>query len=82
MGHSVPEVKIGGNWCMFDASLINYFQRPDGSIAGVEEVSRSIDDWYKQHPDYRGNDGKLRKFMPQDGWKKGPQVLSGKSALR
>ncbi len=77
VGHSVPEIRIGGNWCMFDASLINYFQRPDGSIAGVEDVSRNIDQWYKQHPDYRGNDGKLRRFMPQEGWKKGPELLSG-----
>ncbi len=77
VGHSVPEVRVGGSWCMLDASLINYFKRPDGSIAGVEEVSRNIDEWYKQHPQYRGNDGKLRQFMPQDGWKKGPEVLAG-----
>ena len=29
-GHSVPEINIDGHWCMFDASLINYFRKPDG----------------------------------------------------
>ena len=29
-GHSVPEVNVGGHWCMLDASLINYFKKPDG----------------------------------------------------
>src|SRR5690242_12317708 len=37
-GHSVPEVNVNGQWCMLDASLINYFKKPDGSIASVQEV--------------------------------------------
>ncbi len=76
-GHSVPEVNVGGHWCMLDASLINYFPRPDGSIAGVEEISRSITDWYGAHPGYRGDNDKLYHFMLGEGWKRGPAVLTG-----
>ena len=76
-GHSVPEIKIGGNWCMFDASLINYFRKADGSIAGVEEIGKDITQWNDQHPDLRNNDAKLRHFMPNQGWKNGPQILAG-----
>jgi hypothetical protein len=75
-GHSVPEINVGGNWCMFDASLINFFKKPDGSIAGVEEISRNISAWYGQHPEYRNDDTKLRHFMPRDGWKQGPELLT------
>lgn len=76
-GHSVPEIQIGGRWCMFDASLINYFQKPDGSIAGVEEIGASIGDWFDAHPDLKDNEDKLRQFMPRDGWKNGPHIVAG-----
>ena len=33
-GHSVPEVFWDGAWHMLDASLINYFPKADGTIAG------------------------------------------------
>jgi hypothetical protein len=75
-GHSVPEVRIGGNWSMLDSSLINYFQKPNGSIAGVEEAHQSIVDWYATHADFRGNDTKLRDFMRGDGWRNGPAVVA------
>jgi hypothetical protein len=75
--HSVPEINIGGHWCMLDASLINYFKKPDGSIAGVEEISGDISGFYAQHPDLRNDDGKLRKFMSNGGWKNGPVIVAG-----
>ncbi|HEX4793222.1 MAG TPA: hypothetical protein VH370_05490 [Humisphaera sp.] len=76
VGHSVPELRVGGNWCMLDASLINYLQKPDGSIAGVEQISRQIDAWYAQHPQFKGDDAKLRQFSAREGWKGGPEALS------
>src|SRR5438270_5645610 len=36
----------------------------------------SIREWYAQHPEYRGNDAKLREFMGNEGWKKGPPALA------
>lgn len=75
-GHSVPEISIGGRWCMFDASLINYFQKPDGSIAGVEEVGSSITDWFSKHPELRDNEARLRQFMSNNGWKNGPPIVA------
>lgn len=76
-GHSVPEISVGGHWCMFDASLINYFKKPDGSIAGVEEIGSSIDDWLSTHPNLQENEGKLRQMMLNDGWKNGPAIVAG-----
>jgi hypothetical protein len=75
--HSVPEISVDGHWCMFDASLINYFKKPDGSIAGVEEVSSDISGFYATHPDLRNDDAKLRKFMVSGGWKNGPTIVAG-----
>lgn len=76
-GHSVPEISIGGHWCMFDASLMNYFQKSDGSVAGVEEIGSSITDWCSKHPELLDNEDKLRQFMPNSGWKKGPGIVAG-----
>ena len=78
-GHSVPEVNVGGRWCMLDASLINYFKKADGSIASVQEISRSITDFYADHPDLRNNNDALYKFMLNGGWKNGPSVVAGGS---
>jgi hypothetical protein len=74
--HSVPEVFYEGNWHMFDASLIGYFPKPDGKIAGVEEIVAGVKDWYEKNPDYKGNDKKLSQFMVNGGWKKGPEILA------
>src|SRR4029453_18368477 len=35
--HSVPEIWVGPGWSMYDASLINYFRKHDGSVSGVQE---------------------------------------------
>lgn len=77
VGHSVPEVSLSGQWCMLDASLINYFTKPDGSIASLNEISKSIEDWYAAHPQFRGDNDKLVQFMRSDGWKNGPTIVAG-----
>ncbi len=74
--HSVPEVKVGGHWCMFDASLVNYFKKADGTVAGVEEINKSVLDWSAQHPELKDRN-KLYQFMRGEGWKKGPGVVAG-----
>ena len=40
--HSVPEVRDADGWHMYDCSLLNYFPKPDGTVAGVDEISDSI----------------------------------------
>jgi hypothetical protein len=75
-GHSVPELFWDGAWHALDASLINYFPRPDGSLAGVDEVIAGVQDWYGKHPELKGNDAGLRAFMRGGGWKNGPALLS------
>src|SRR3954471_23992384 len=77
--HSVPEVKINGKWSMLDSSLINYFEKPDGTIAGVEEISKAIDDFLEKHPELRGDAKALDGFQRRNGWtgwKEGPELLS------
>jgi len=74
--HSVPEVFWDGGWHMLDASLIGYFPKADGKIAGVEELVAGVKDWYAKNPEYKGNDKKLRGFMVNGGWRKGPEILS------
>jgi hypothetical protein len=77
--HSVPEVYWDGKWHMLDASLINYFPKADGTIAGVEEIMAAIREWYAKHPEYKGKGAKLMDFQRQDGrtgWKKGPALLA------
>ena len=79
IGHSVPEVKWDGAWHMLDASLINYFPKPDGTIAGVEEIGAAVQGWLEKNPEYKGNDQKLRQFHQAGGWtgwKKGPELLA------
>jgi hypothetical protein len=79
-GHSVPEVRYGGNWHMFDASLINYFPRPDGEVASVDDLASAVRGWHDGHPGYRGKSGKLVELMRQDGWmgwkRNGPDLLA------
>jgi hypothetical protein len=77
--HSVPEVYWDGAWHLLDASLINYFPKKDGAIAGVEEIMASIRAWYDQHPGYKGDNDKLLALQRRDGWtgwKQGPELLA------
>jgi hypothetical protein len=80
-GHSVPEVRYGGAWHMFDASLLTLFPKPgSGDLASVDEISAAVRGWLDQHPEYRGNDRKLREMMASEekmGWKlHGPELLA------
>ena len=77
--HSVPEVYWGGGWHLLDASLINYFPKKDGTIAGVEEITAAIRACYDKHPGYKGNNDKLLALQRRDGWtgwKQGPELLA------
>ncbi len=77
--HSVPEVEWGGEWHMLDASLVNYFRRADGKIAGVEEICKSVQDWRAAHPEAIGSGDKLMAFQKENGWtgwKRGPELLA------
>jgi len=78
--HSVSEIFWDGEWHMLDAALINYFPKPDGKIASVEEILAAVEDWYVKHPDFKkGDRAKLEAFMATDGgkgWKRGPELLA------
>jgi hypothetical protein len=74
--HSVPEVQYEGAWHTVDGSLMNYFLKPDSKIASVADIKQAVLDWHAQRPGYRGNDGKLREFAANGGWKKGPSLLA------
>lgn len=77
--HSVPEVFYNNGWHMFDASLINYFPKPDGSIASVAELVAAVREWLEKNPEYRGNNAKLVEFHRGNGWlgwKRGPDLLN------
>jgi hypothetical protein len=74
-GHSVPELFWDGSWRMLDASLINYFPKADGSLAGVDELIAGVSGWLEGRPDLKGNDPGLRAFMRGGGWRSGPEIL-------
>src|SRR5262249_50465194 len=79
--HSVPEVRYGDGWHMFDTSLITYFPRPaDGSIASVDDITAAVTQWHAAHPGYRKNGPKLLELMQAGawtGWKsQGPALLA------
>lgn len=78
-GHSVPEVRYGDSWHMYDCSLINYFPKESGDVAAVDEITRAVQDWYAENPAYHTNGDKLAELMRSDGWngyKKGPKLLA------
>jgi hypothetical protein len=77
--HSVCEVFYDNAWHLFDASLMNYFMKPDGQVASVDEIRKEVRDWFDKNPEMagmRGNDAKLRAFARGEGWKKGPALLA------
>jgi len=75
IGHSVPEVKWGGAWHLLDGSLIAYFPKNDGQLAGVSEIAQNISQWYQANPKLKGNENALAKFMQRGNWKTGPELL-------
>jgi hypothetical protein len=78
INHSVPEVQVDGAWGVYDASLMTYFPKTDGKVAGIDDIAGGIMDWYGKHPEFRGDEKKLSGIMRGLGWKKqGPEVLAG-----
>ena len=78
--HSVPEVYYGGAWHLIDASLMDYYEKPDGTLASVDDLRHAVRGWFEQNPDLattlRGKDTPLREFARNNGWKKGPPLLA------
>ncbi|MFB3890775.1 MAG: hypothetical protein ACE15C_02000 [Phycisphaerae bacterium] len=77
--HSVPEVWYDDSWHLLDCSIMNYFIKPDGKIASVDELRKNIQEWFDSHPEaakMRRDDGAMRKFAVNEGWKKGPSLLA------
>ena len=78
--YSVAETRFSDGWHMLDGPLMTFFPSPtSGVAASVDEISSAVDDWLKQHPDYRKNSARLVDFMRQDGWmgyKKAPGAPS------
>ena len=74
--HSVPELRYGGAWHLLDCSLINYFRKPDGAIASVNDLIEAVTAWHKAHPGHRRNGAKLRQLARNEGWRKGPPLLA------
>lgn len=75
-GHSVPEVKWDGAWHLLDASLVNYFTKPDGKIASVEEIVQAVKAWKAANPEAAKNIDGLWRSDGWTGWKKGPELLA------
>lgn len=74
--HCIAEVQWDGKWHMLDASLVNYFPKPDGDIASVDEIIAATAEFYKDHPDLKNNPEGLDKYRTDPGWKTGPKLLA------
>ncbi len=74
--HSVPEVFYDGAWHLLDGSLMCYFPKACGKAASVDEIIAGVKEWYEKNPEYRKNEKKLREFMRNGGWRKGPEILA------
>ncbi len=77
--HSVPEVFWDGRWHLLDASLVNYFNRADGSITSVADVCQEVQGWLRDHPGLKGDNKQLVQFQQAggwSGWKNGPSLLT------
>jgi hypothetical protein len=75
-GHCVSEIYYDNAWHLLDAAYVNYFPKPDGQIAGVEELKAAAKEWYDKNPGYLGDGGKLYQFMKNGGWKNGPALIA------
>ena len=75
--HTVSEVSYGGAWHLIDGSLMNYFLKPDGVLASVDEIHEAVGQWHEQNPGYRHNGGKLLQLAKDGNWRKaGPPLLA------
>ncbi len=76
-GHSVPEVSWDGAWHLLDASLIDYFPKADGKLAGVEEIIGGVSAWLDLHPEFKAKPDAAYPFGKGGAWRtKGPEVLA------
>ncbi len=74
--HVVPEFFYDKAWHMFDADLIEYFPKADGSIASIQEIVDGVAKWKAAHPDYATvNKASRYAYMAKPGWKTGPDIL-------
>jgi hypothetical protein len=74
--HVVPEIFYEGGWHMFDADLIEYFPKADGTIASLKEIVDEVSQWKAKHPEYATiNKSNRYAYMAKPGWKTGPDVL-------
>jgi len=71
----VPEVKYGNTWHCYDAGMMVYFQKPDGSVPSVEELAASDKAFFDQHKDIYGDVNKIKEFLTKEGIAKGPELL-------
>jgi hypothetical protein len=85
IGHMIAEVWYDNGWHMLDGSLQQVFTRPDGKIAGAEEIRQAVTRWLDQHPGLRNKQSegmkadaqKLDLFRQNEGWRKnGPELLA------
>ena len=78
--HSVPEVFYDNAWHMFDASLVNYFPKPDGKIASVEEIVAAVQGLAGEAPGVpQATTTSWSQFHRAGGWlgwKQGPELLT------
>jgi hypothetical protein len=78
-GHTVAEAFYNNAWHMFDASYIDYFPKPDGAVASVDEIIAAIRQWHQANPDCATPD-QVRGLHKSDGWtgwkSKGPALLA------
>ncbi len=75
-GHNVSDLYYDNSWHLLDAAYMNYFPKPDGSLASVEEIRSAVKEWYAANPQYVGN---LRSY--KGGWKNGPALLAASPLL-
>jgi len=74
--HVVPEIFYDGAWHMFDADLIEYFPKADGTIASIAEIVDAVSKWTAQHPEFaKLNKSTRYAYMAKPGWKTGPDIL-------
>ena len=84
--HCVAEIFYDNAWHMFDADLIEYYPKADGTIASLQEIVDGIQAWLKEHPDFPAQGDQKHqadqkharyKWMKDHNWKtEGPDILS------
>lgn len=52
IGHTVPEVRVNGHWSMYDPTFVFYARQKDGTVLGVDELSRNPDVFNQADADF------------------------------